>query len=142
LVQEEKDKTMTNNPITQRVKAAFSKLTLPVNQEVTLNADGSGGPIISPSGHVGKAPSCGCSNKTCNCGKSPAKQTKKASRLYDRSEKLYNKSEQLSDRAENAYQAGKVKKSARIENRAIRKEEKSKKVLRKAYKAAGGTKKG
>lgn len=141
---------MANNPITQRVKAAFSKLTFPANQEVTLNADGTGGPIISPSGHVGEAPSCGCGKKTCNCGKSPnkmgcgspAKQTKKASRLYDKSEKLYNKSEQLSDRAENAYQVGKVKKSARIENRAIRKEEKSKKVLRKAYKAAGGTKKG
>jgi hypothetical protein len=142
---------MANNPITQRVKAAFSKLTLPVNQEVTLNADGTGGPIISPSGHVGKAPSCGCGKKkVCDCGGSPnkmgcgspVKQTKKAGRLYDKSEKLYNKSEQLFDRAENAYQAGKVKKSARIENRAIRKEEKSKKVLRKAYKAAGGTKKG
>lgn len=64
---------MANNPITQRVKAAFGKLTFPVNQEVTLNADGTGGPIISPSGHVGKAPSCGCGNKTCKCGKSPNK---------------------------------------------------------------------
>ncbi len=66
---------MLNKPITQRVKAAFSKLTFPVNQEVTLNADGSGGPIISPSGHVGKAPSCGCTS-SCGCG-SPAKQTDK-----------------------------------------------------------------
>lgn len=56
---------MLNKPITQRVKAAFSKLTIPVNQEVTLNADGSGGPIISPSGHIGKAPSCECGKKEC-----------------------------------------------------------------------------
>lgn len=66
---------MLNKPITQRVKAAFSKLTFPVNQEVTLNADGSGGPIVSPSGHIGKAPSCGCTS-SCECG-SPAKQTDK-----------------------------------------------------------------
>lgn len=96
---------MANNPITQRVKAAFSKLTFPANQEVTLNADGTGGPIISPSGHVGKAPSCGCGSKTCKCGKSPnkmgcgspAKQTKNP-RFTD---KLYEKAEVIKDKMKN-----------------------------------------
>ncbi len=54
---------MLNKPITQRVKAAFSKLTFPVNQEVTLNADGSGGPIVSPSGHIVNK-----DKKDCGCG--------------------------------------------------------------------------
>ena len=107
------------------------------------------GSIVSPSGHVGKAPSCGCGKKTCNCGNvnSPNKQAdllkpnKKAGRLYDRSEKIYNKSEQLFDRADNAANAGKAKKSARLTNKAIRKEEKAIKVLGKAFKANRSTKK-
>lgn len=65
----------SNTPITARVQAKFKNLTMPANQEVTLKADGTGGPIIAPSGHVANAPekSCGCSGK-CGCG-SPAKQT-------------------------------------------------------------------
>lgn len=64
----------SNTPITARVQAKFKNLTMPVNQEVTLKADGTGGPIIAPSGHVANAPkkSCGCSGK-CGCG-SPAKK--------------------------------------------------------------------
>ena len=114
---------MLNKPITQRVKAAFSKLTLPVNQEVTLNADGSGGPIISPSGHIGKAPSCGCGQKTCNCGKSPAKQTKKP-KFTD---KLYEKAAKLQSKADKASSEGKNKKAARLENRVARVEKRESK---------------
>lgn len=62
---------MVNKPITERVKAAFGKLTFPANQEVTLKADGSGGPIIAPSGHI-----VNNDKKDCGCG-SPAKQTDK-----------------------------------------------------------------
>ena len=45
-----------NNPITARVQAAFKNLTTPTNQEVTLNADGSGGPIVAPDGRVVNEP--------------------------------------------------------------------------------------
>lgn len=123
---------MANNPITQRVKAAFSKLTFPVNQEVTLNADGTGGPIISPSGHVGKAPSCACGKKkACDCGGSPnkmgcgspAKQTKKP-RFTD---KLYEKAAKLQSKADKAASEGKNKKAARLENRVARVEKREKK---------------
>ena len=36
-----------NNPITARVKAKFKNVTFPINQEVTLKADGTGGQILS-----------------------------------------------------------------------------------------------
>lgn len=53
------------NPITSRVQAKFESLTGNTNQEVTLNADGSGGPIISPSGRIinGADKECGCESK-------------------------------------------------------------------------------
>ena len=44
-------------PITAKVKEKGGAKTYPTNQEVTLNADGSGGPI-----------------STCGCNKSPAKK--------------------------------------------------------------------
>jgi hypothetical protein len=59
----------STHPITKRVQEKFSNLTTPTNQEVTLNADGTGGPIVSPSGHVGKKAKDG----DCGCG-SPAKK--------------------------------------------------------------------
>lgn len=58
----------SNTPITSRVQAKFKSLTMPVNQEVTLNANGTGGPIIAPSGHIVNAP-----KKSCGC-ESPAKK--------------------------------------------------------------------
>lgn len=58
----------SNNPITARVQAKFKNLTVPVNQEVTLNADGTGGPIIAPGGHVINTPEKDCG---CGCGGEP-----------------------------------------------------------------------
>ena len=45
-----------NNPITARVQAAFKNLTTPLGQEVALNANGSGGPIIAPDGRLVNKP--------------------------------------------------------------------------------------
>jgi len=72
-----------NNPITARVQAAFKNLTTPTNQEVTLNADGSGGPIVAPDGRVVNEPKkkqksstedCGCAGSAKGAA-APAKQT-------------------------------------------------------------------
>ena len=74
-----------NNPITARVQAAFKNLTTPTNQEVTLNADGSGGPIIAPDGRLVNEPKkkqkastedCGCAGSAKRAA-APAKQTAK-----------------------------------------------------------------
>lgn len=110
-----------NNPITARVQAAFKNLTTPTNQEVTLNADGSGGPIVAPDGRVVNEPKkkqksstedCGCAGSAKGAA-APAKQT-----AY--TDKLYNKSQKLTDKAKNAADEGKLKKAARLENRAAR----------------------
>ncbi len=74
-----------NNPITARVQAAFKNLTTPTNQEVTLNADGSGGPIVAPDGRVVNEPKKKQKSSTEDCGcaggakgaAAPAKQTAK-----------------------------------------------------------------
>jgi hypothetical protein len=57
-----------NNPITARVQAAFKNLTTPTNQEVTLNADGSGGPIVAPDGRVVNKPKKKQKSSTEDCG--------------------------------------------------------------------------
>jgi hypothetical protein len=57
-----------NNPITARVQAAFKNLTTPTNQEVTLNADGSGGPIVAPDGRVVNEPKKKQKSSTEDCG--------------------------------------------------------------------------
>ena len=38
---------MNNLPITAKIKAARKKTLFPQNEEVTLKADGTGGPILS-----------------------------------------------------------------------------------------------
>lgn len=74
-----------NNPITARVQAAFKNLTTPTNQEVALNADGSGGPIVAPDGRVvneskkkqkASTEDCGCAGSAKGAA-APAKQTAK-----------------------------------------------------------------
>ena len=74
-----------NNPITARVQAAFKNLTTPTNQEVALNADGSGGPIVAPDGRVVNEPKkkqkastedCGCAGSAKGAA-APAKNYKK-----------------------------------------------------------------
>ena len=49
-------------PITAIIKEKGGAVTYPVNQEVTLNADGSGGPIYNSQ------------KSSCGCDKSPAKK--------------------------------------------------------------------
>jgi len=49
-------------PITAKIKEKGGAVTYPVNQEVTLNADGSGGPIYNSQ------------ESSCGCDKSPAKK--------------------------------------------------------------------
>jgi len=49
-------------PITAKIKEKGGAVTYPVNQEVTLNADGSGGPIYNSQ------------KSSCGCDKSPAKK--------------------------------------------------------------------
>lgn len=65
-------------PITAKVKEKGGAKTYPVNQEVTLNADGSGGPI-----------------STCGCDKSPAKKigspAKKKDACYSKVKSRYKK---------------------------------------------------
>ena len=65
----------TMKPITTRVKESRSRTLYPANQEVTMNADGSGGPIDT----------CGCS--------SPAKLKdacyRKAKAKYDKFPSAY-----------------------------------------------------
>jgi len=72
-----------NNPITAKVQAAFKNLTTPPGQEVALNADGSGGPIIAPDGRLVNKPKkkqkastedCGCAGSAKGAA-APAKQT-------------------------------------------------------------------
>jgi hypothetical protein len=102
----------SNNPITSRVQSKFKKLTTPTNQEVTLNADGTGGPIISPSGHIANAP------KKCCEDSSPAKQTSTTTRKEIKA-------------ARKAYRAGdrtkEQKKAIIAEEKAMKKDGKAKK---------------
>ena len=69
----------TPQPITVRVRSARSGSKFPANQEVTLKADGTGGPIISASGHIASqpkkdCPTCGKKKNSCpECKKSMAK---------------------------------------------------------------------
>ena len=49
-------------PITAKIKEKGGAVTYPVNQEVTLNADGSGGQIYNSQ------------ESSCGCDKSPAKK--------------------------------------------------------------------
>ncbi len=74
-----------NNPITAKVQAAFKNLTTPPGQEVALNADGSGGPIIAPDGKAVNEPKekqkastedCGCAGSAKGAA-APAKNYKK-----------------------------------------------------------------
>ncbi len=91
-----------NNPITARVQAAFKNLTTPTNQEVTLNADGSGGSIIAPDGRLVNKPKkkqkastedCGCAGSAKGAA-APAKQTnKKVLKAAKRGAKAKAKSE-------------------------------------------------
>ena len=53
-------------PITAVVKEKGGARTYPTNQEVTLNADGSGGPIYKRSACKS---SCSCKKKKTNCAK-------------------------------------------------------------------------
>lgn len=69
----------TPQPITVRVRSARGGVKFPANQEVTLKADGTGGAIISPSGHIAAqpkkdCPTCGKKKSSCpECKKSMAK---------------------------------------------------------------------
>tara|TARA_B100001093_G_scaffold496249_2_gene541651 strand:+ start:1084 stop:1353 length:270 start_codon:yes stop_codon:yes gene_type:complete len=69
----------TPQPITVRVQSARGGVKFPPNQEVTLKADGTGGPIISASGHIAMqpkkdCPTCGKKKSSCpDCKKSMAK---------------------------------------------------------------------
>lgn len=108
----------SNNPITARVQAKFKNLTVPVNQEVTLNADGTGGPIIAPSGHVINTP-----EKGCGCG-SPVKQTETTTRKEIRAaRKAYRAGERTKEQKKAIIEEEKaMKKGAR----AMKKENKAK----------------
>ena len=107
---------MVNKPITQRVKAAFSNLTAPVNQEVTLKADGTGGPIISPSGHIvnNSTKDCGCDSPAKQTNKKVLKAAKRGAKAKAKSEFKYAQANAKFDKAES--NISKKESRARIKN--------------------------
>ena len=134
-----------NEPITKRVLQRKSK-NFPVNQEVTMNADGSGGPInlsplkkkdacyhkvkarydVFPSAYASGAIAACRKKGAANWGKSsPAKQT--TTPPPGHTDKLYEKAAKLQSKAEKAAAKGKNKKAARLENRVARVEKREKK---------------
>jgi len=128
-------------PITAKIKEKGGAVTYPVNQEVTLNADGSGGPIYN-----GQESSCGCDkspakkiglqglgakgNKGYHVG-SPSKQTARSEKIMARSEKNAYKGRKAVDEGRNKRADRLLKKAARQENRAITIEEKAKSPAKK-----------
>jgi hypothetical protein len=56
-------------PITAIVKEKGGAVTYPSNQEVTLNSDGSGGPIYGPSKGKGCGGKCSCKSPNKKCAK-------------------------------------------------------------------------
>lgn len=129
-----------NNPITARVQAAFKNLTTPTNQEVTLNADGSGGPIVAPDGRVVNEPKKKQKSSTedCGCGGSaegaaaPAKQTASqkakskgfSDKAYNKALRLQDKAKTLADKAAVKVDQGRDRKADRLYKRAARLEDK------------------
>jgi hypothetical protein len=129
-----------NNPITARVQAAFKNLTTPTNQEVTLNADGSGGPIVAPDGRVVNEPKKKQKSSTedCGCGGSaegaaaPAKQTASqkaksegfSGKAYLKGLRLQDKAKTLADKAAVKVDQGRDRKANRLYKRAARLEDK------------------
>ncbi len=125
-----------NNPITARVQAAFKNLTTPTNQEVTLNADGSGGPIVAPDGRVVNEPKkkqksstedCGCAGSAKGAA-APAKQTAEskgfADQTYNKALRLQDKAKTLADKAAVKVDQGRDRKANRLYKRAARLEDK------------------
>jgi len=123
-----------NNPITARVQAAFKNLTSPTNQEATLNADGSEGPIVAPDGRVVNEPKkkqksstedCGCAGSAKGAA-APAKQktNNKALRLQDKAKTLADKAAVKVDQGRDRKANRLYKRAARLEDKGIRIEEK------------------
>lgn len=148
-------------PITSLVKQRKSS-KFPVNQEVTKNADGTGGPVsvakkkdacyTKVKSRYKKWPSAYASGALVKCRKvgaanwgnsSPAKQTKPTGftdKLYIKAEKLQDKADAKARKAAIAVDEGRDKKAnrlykraARLENRGIKIEEREAK-RRKKYK--------
>lgn len=136
-----------NEPITSRVMKRKSK-NFPINQEVTKNADGTGGPIsiakkkdacyrkvkarydVFPSAYASGAIAACRKKGAANWGNSsPSKQTSTPPPGY--TDKLYEKAAKLQSKADKAAAKGKNKKAARLENRVARVEEREKKKRKK-----------
>lgn len=150
-----------NVPITKRVMMRKST-NFPPNQEVTKNADGSGGPVsiakkkdacyTKVKSRYKKWPSAYASGALVKCRKvgaanwgnsSPAKQTKPSGftdKLYIKAQKLQDKADAMADEAAIAVDEGRdrkadrlYKRAAKLENRGIKIEEREAK-RRKKYK--------
>ena len=142
-----------NTPITTLVKQRKSS-KFPVNQEVTMKADGSGGPVSvakkkdacysKVKSRYKKWPSAYASGALVKCRKvgaanwgnsSPAKQTKSpgsTDKLYIRAGKLQDKADAKARKAAIAVDEGRdrkanrlYKRAARLENRGIKIEERA-----------------
>lgn len=136
-----------NEPITSRVMKRKSK-NFPINQEVTKNADGTGGPIsiakkkdacyhkvkarydVFPSAYASGAIAACRKKGAANWGNSaPSKQT--TTPPPGHTDKLYEKAAKLQSKADKAAAEGKNRKAARLENRVARVEKREKKKRKK-----------
>ena len=130
----EKENNM--KPITAVVKEKGGATTYPSNQEVTLNSDGSGGPIFKrfkshkmygKKGEVEVAETnkehLALKNKGYDHS-APSKQTARSKRIYARSEKNAARGRKAVDEGRDRKADRLLKRAARQEDKAIRIEEK------------------
>jgi len=131
-------------PITAVVKEKGGAVTYPSNQEVTLNADGSGGPVYNNSpAQFGPQGLGRKGNNGYEIG-SPSKKTTRSEKIMARSEKNAYEGRKAVDEGRNKRADRLLKRAARQEDRAIRIEEKAKSPAKcwSGYKRVPGTKKG
>lgn len=117
-----------SEPITKRISKSRNN-NFPVNQEVTMNADGSGGPI-SIAKKIGPQGLGVLGNNGYHIG-SPSKQTKRYDKVMSKSKKTAAKGRKAVDEGRDAKAGRLLKKAARQENRAIKIEEKTKSPAKK-----------